>query len=80
MVILLSCTKSDFSYSENVFENVLGNVSGGEKAKEKNGHSVVYILRGQSSTSGKMLHEDLFITSKEVNKNISIKVLTEVLL
>ena len=35
MVILLSCTKSDFSYSENVFENVLGNVSGGEKAKEK---------------------------------------------
>ena len=47
---------------------------GGEKAKEKNGHSVVYILRGQSSTSGKMLHEDLFITSKEVNKNISIKV------
>ena len=30
--ILLSCTKSDFSYSENVFENVLGNVSGGKKA------------------------------------------------
>ena len=63
MVILLSCTKSDFSYSENVFENVLGNVSGGKRLRRrKNGHSVVYILRGQSSTSGKMLHEDLFIT------------------
>ena len=54
---------------------------GGKRLRRrKNGHSVVYILRGQSSTSGKMLHEDLFITSKVVNKNISIKVLTEVLL
>ena len=60
MVILLSCTKSDFSYSENVFENVLGNVSGGKRLLEKNGHSVVYyILRGQSSTSGRTLHKDL---------------------
>ena len=35
MVILLSCTKSDFSYSENVFENVLGNVSGGERLRRR---------------------------------------------